>query len=238
MSTTLRAIFVAPLVVATCFGVGACADWGAGRVPSDGGTGTPDAVRPDGWVGPDGGGQLDGGSWDGGGACDPEPLPVTAGGQCANAIDVGDLSDVMADVVTVTGNGMPAGREIWWTFRATDDLDLAGDEFHVDVRFLVNGGDAYEMDIYRNSCSAVDRLCENSRGPFDWYTDFPTMSTGCSGPSPCGEGDCVPPPGDVEGVNVCSDNTAVFNVVVRKTDGLESCDGFTVELSNGLYAAP
>lgn len=236
MGYTARTIFVVLLVVG--LSAGACADWGAGRVPSDGGTGNPDARFPDGWVGPDGGDLPDAGSWDGGGACDPIPMPANAGGQCAAAIDLGDLSDVQAEVVTVTGNGVPAGREIWWKFRATDDLDISGDEFHVDIRFLVNTGDAYEMDIYRNSCSAVDRICENTRGPFDWYTDFPATSTGCSGPAPCGEKDCVPPPGDVEGVNVCSDNTAVFYLVVRKTDGAESCDGFTMELSNGLYAAP
>jgi hypothetical protein len=39
-------------------------------------------------------------------------------------------------------------------------------------------------------------------------------------------------------VNVCSDNTSTFYVVVRRTGGQESCDGFTLELSNGFYAAP
>ncbi len=234
MGTVIRTVIVVLLIGVV--GLGGCASWSTGREPTDGGTGDPDAVYPDGWVGPDGG-QADGGAWDGGGACEPEPTPVNVGAQCADAIDVGDLSDVLAEVVTVTGNGMPAGREIWWKFRATDDLDTAGDEYHVDIRFLVNGNDAYEMDIYRNSCSAADQLCENTRGPFDWYTDFAATDIGCSGPVPCGEGDCVPPPGDVEGVNVCDDNTSTFYLVVRRTDGLESCDGFTLELSNGLYSA-
>jgi len=238
VGTTARTIVVSLLVGVVGLGVGSCAKWGTGRPPSDGGSGNPDAAFPDGWVGPDGGDPVDAAGWDGGGACDPDPMPVGAGAQCADAIDVGDLSDVLAEVVNVTGNAMPAGREIWWKFRATDDLDTAGDEFHVDIRFLVNGGDAYEMDIYRNSCSSADLLCENTRGPFDWYTDFPATSTGCSGPVPCGEGDCVPPPGDVEGVNVCGDNTSMFFLVVRRTDGLESCDGFTVEISNGMYSAP
>jgi hypothetical protein len=232
VARTARAFVVALLAGAVALGGGACAKWSPVQPAGDGGT------HPDGWVGPDGGGQLDAGGGDGGGACDPDPLPAGAGAQCANAIDLGDLSDVLAEVVTVTGNSMPAGREIWWVFRATDDLDTAGDEFHVDVRFLVNGGDAYEMDVYRNSCSSVDRLCENISGPFDWYTDFGATDIGCSGPAPCGEGNCVPPPGEVEGANVCNDNTSLFYVVVRRTDGLESCDGFTLELSNGFYSAP
>jgi len=232
LGITTRIVAVLLLVGAVGLVAGSCAKWNPGQVPSDAGTGNPDAN------GSDGGGLIDGGSWDGSGACDPDPMPATAGAQCAAAIDVGDLSDVLGDHVNVTGNAMPAGREIWWMFRATDDLDTTGDEFHVDVRFLVNSNDAYEMDVYRNSCSAVDLLCENTRGPFDWYTDFPTTDTGCSGPTPCGEGDCVAPPGDVEGVNVCEDNTSVFYVVVRRTDSVESCEGFTVEMSNGQFAAP
>jgi hypothetical protein len=237
VGTAARTIVVLLLVGTLDLGLGGCAKWDPGREPGDAGTPNPDANYPDGWVGPDGG-LLDGGGWDGSGACDPDPMPATAGAQCAAAIDVGDLSDVQAEMVTVTGNAMPAGREIWWKFRATDDPDTAGDEFHVDARFLVNGNDAYEMDIYHNSCSAADLICENIRGPFDWYTDFPATDTGCSGPPPCGEGDCVAPPGDVEGVNLCNDNTAVFYVVVRRTDGLESCEGFTMEISNGQYSAP
>ncbi len=239
MASSTKTITVGLLVGFAGLFCVACATWSGQQPQGDGGNTQRDAeIHPDGWVGPDGGVQDAGPGWDGGGACDPEPLPVTAGASCAEAIDLGDLSDVQAEVTTVSGNGVPAGRAIWWKFRATDDLDTGGDEFHVDIRFLVNGSDAYEMDIHRNSCSATDQLCDGTRGPFDWYTDFPTTSSGCSGPPPCGEGDCVAPPGDVEGINICSDNTSVFYVVVRKVDGSASCDGFTLELSNGLYSAP
>lgn len=193
---------------------------------------------PDGWVGPDGDVLLDGGGWDGNTNCDPEPLPETAGSSCADAIDLGDLSDVLAESLTVGGNAVPAGRRIWWMFRATDDVDTAGDEFHVDVRFVVNGEDAYTMDVHRNSCSSVDALCQGSRGPFDWYTDQIYTESGCSGPPPCGEGNCVPTPDDVEGSNFCSDDTSVFYVMVQRADGIGACNGFTLEISNGLYSAP
>ena len=61
--------------------------------------------------------------------------------------------------------------------------------------------------------------------------------TGCTTTAPCGEGDCIPDP-DTEGINTCNDDTATFFVRVLRTDGAESCDGFVLELSNGLYVAP
>ncbi len=210
-----------------------CARWSGEHPPGDG------AVIRDTGPRPDGGDLSDGGTgWDGGGDCDPDPLPVTAGASCAEAIDLGDISDVQSDVIIVTGPSVPAGRQVWWKFRATDDLDTDGDEFHVDVRFLVNSEDAYEMDVYRNSCSSSDQVCTSVTGPFDWFTDFLATSTGCVGPTPCGEGDCLDPSGDqVEGLVACADSTAVFFLVVRRIDGLASCEGFTLQISNGLYSA-
>jgi hypothetical protein len=222
---------------------------GVGRVSDDGGGSSDSVVAPDVGGGDDGGVvdadviedgsvQSDGAVVvDGGPACDPDPLPETAGAQCQSAIDVGGLSDSAADLVTVTGNGVPAGREIWWTFVATDDLDTAGDEFHVDVRFINNPGSGYQMDVFRGSCDPDDQLATSETFAFDWYTDFNTTSTGCTTMAPCGEGDCVASPG-AEGVNTCSDDTSVFYVRVTRVDAASSCDGFHLELSNGFYSAP
>ncbi|MFH2008229.1 MAG: hypothetical protein ABI333_16720 [bacterium] len=206
--------------------VAACAQGSGGQDPVDSGHSLVDA----------GPGSDAVALWDGGGECPPDPLPETAGATCANAIDLGMLSDVTGDFVTATGNGMPAGRAIWWTFQAIDDTDTSGDEFHVDVRFLVNSSDAYEMAVHRNTCSPGDEICGSTRGTFDWYTDFAATSSGCPNTSPCGEGDCVGPPGQ-EGPNVCEDNTARFYVRVQRTDSAGSCEGFTLELSNGKYSS-
>ncbi|MFH2008231.1 MAG: hypothetical protein ABI333_16730 [bacterium] len=219
--------------------VGTCAH-GVGRQGDDGGGVQRDAAIPgvDGAVQFDASIVIDGGqNPDGGTECTPDPLPETVGAQCTAPIGLGALNDFAADVTTVTGNGTPAGRELWWSFVAMDDADTAGDEFHVDVRFLVNPNQAYEMDVYRGSCNAVDRLAVGEKDSFDWYVDQPSTSTGCTTTAPCGEGDCVPNP-DTEGINTCNDDTATFFVAVRRTDGAESCDGFVLELSNGLYVAP
>ncbi len=174
---------------------------------------------------------------DSGPACDPDPMPATDGDRCGTAIDLGVLGDVNADTMVVTGNSMPSGREIWWTFLAADDVDTAGDEFHVDIRFINNPGTAYQMDVYRGDCDATSQLATGETFNFDWYTDFARTSVGCTGPAPCGEGDCVPTPG-VEGANSCGDDSAVFFVRVTRVDGQPSCDTFHLEMSNGFYTAP
>lgn len=169
------------------------------------------------------------------GDCDPEPS--SSGDSCSDAIDVGQLSDAAGFATTVTGNAASAGREVWWSFEATDDEDTAGDEFHVDVRFVNNPGDGYEMAVHRDGCGSAEQIASGEKDSFDWYTDFPMTDQNCSGPPPCGEGNCVPPPGE-DGKNTCEDDTAMFYVRITRTDGAASCDSYELELSNGKYAAP
>jgi len=169
------------------------------------------------------------------GDCDPEPS--SSGDSCNDAIDLGQLSDAAGFATTVSGNAATAGREVWWAFEATDDEDTAGDEFHVDVRFVDNPGNGYEMAVHRDGCGSAEQLASGEKESFDWYTDFPTTDQNCSGPAPCGEGDCVPAPGE-DGKNICDDDTAMFYVRITRTDGAASCDTYELEVSNGKYSAP
>lgn len=182
-----------------------------------------------------GGGSSSTSSNGSGGGCDGEPS--SSGDSCENAIDVGQLSDTAGFATTVTGNAASAGREVWWSFEATDDEDTAGDEFHVDVRFLNNPSTGYEMAVYRDGCGSAEQVASGETDTFDWYTDFATTDQNCSGPPPCGEGDCVPAPGE-DGKNTCEDDSAMFYVRITRTDGSASCDSYELELSNGKYAAP
>jgi hypothetical protein len=188
------------------------------------------------------GGQADGGQTStggDGGSCVPQPDPAEGGEACSEAISLGSLSDAAGDSTTVVGNSLPAAREVWWSFLATDDDDTDGDEFHVDVRFLDNPSDAYHMAVYRGNCSSDNLVSDpEETESFDWYTDFATTDVGCTfeNEAPCGEGDCAPAPGE-EGKNICDDDTTMFYVVVTRTDGESSCDSFELELSNGQYAA-
>jgi hypothetical protein len=171
----------------------------------------------------------------GSGECEPDP-PQGTGDQCATPIDLGVVSDVAGDGVVVTGNGALAMRSIWWVFEAEDDLDTAGDEYHVDVRFLDNPDGGYEMGVYRGDCTPTDLVASSETEAFDWYTDFPKTDQGCTEQPPCGEGDCVATDGDPDH-NVCTDDTETFYVRVTRTGGVVSCEPFEIEISNGKYAA-
>ena len=83
--------------------------------------------------------------------CAIDPTPAGLGSSCSGSIHMGTLRDRDGDRVTVTGKAAPAGREIWFSFQGEDDSDTSGDEYHVDVRFLENPGNAYVMDVYRVS---------------------------------------------------------------------------------------
>jgi Putative metal-binding motif len=167
--------------------------------------------------------------------CLGQPAPTNIGDTCETAVDLGNLTDAMADVVTVDGNSPTTARETWFVVSAIDDIDTAGDEYHVDGRFLTNPNGAYVMDVYRDGCPASGgtQIATLEPDSFDWYVDFPITSVGCSGPPPCGEGDCSAIPSD--SVNLCEDDSAVYAIRITRTDGLPSCDLYSLELSNGLY---
>jgi len=166
--------------------------------------------------------------------CQAQP-PVLQGTACGSAISQGTLADVSAAAVTVQGNVPVAGREIWYSFIATDDVDTAGDEFHVSIRLLTNPGNLYRMEVYRNGCpgSGGTQLSSGEAQTTDWRVDFPTTSAGCSGgPLPCGQGDCTATP--VPGKNTCANDGATFYVKIYSI-GAASCGLFNLELSNGKY---
>lgn len=163
---------------------------------------------------------------------DMDPVPATGGEDCASAIDLGELRDADQHQQTIDGNAPLARRETWWTFLATDDADTNGDEFHVDIRFMVNPGDGYVMDVYRGSCGAGDLLHQDEPSTVDWYTDFNQTSNGCGGPAPCGEGNCRTNPG--EGECECGDDSSQFYVRIRPADAQPTCEAYTLEVSNGV----
>ena len=166
--------------------------------------------------------------------CEAQPA-VGLGESCANAIDLGNLTDSMMDSVTVSGNAPEAGRATWYAFTAIDDLDTNGDEYHVDGRFTTNPGTAYTMAVYHSGCpgNGGTELTAAETDAFDWYTDFNRTTTGCTLMSPCGEGDCTTAGG--LGINECDDDTKVFYVEVKRVDGQPSCDTYDLQLSNGVY---
>ncbi|MCS6798232.1 MAG: MopE-related protein [Myxococcota bacterium] len=153
---------------------------------------------------------------------------VDTGTSCAGAIDVGTLSDV-GQTATVSGNVLPPEREVWYRFRATDAPDSDCDRFHVRVQFRVNPSDAYAFTVFRGSCDMA--ACDGAMlyTQYDWATDFRNAASGT------GECPCRPEPAS-PGNNFCRDNSADFFVRVRRRPGTPlACDGYVLELTNGVY---
>lgn len=191
---------------------------------------------------------LDGQSANG---CECKATPAGTGSSCAWAIDVGALSDVAGTVTTRQGNAPAPGREIWYAFKATDDTDTAGDEFHVDIRFLTNPGSTYKMDVYRGGCpgaagdAGAEQIAKGESANTDWFVDFDkgASSPSCTTQPGCGEGNCVAAAvgdggsgvGDgAAAPNECHDDTAEFRVRIYNT-GIPTCATYDLELSNGKY---
>lgn len=163
--------------------------------------------------------------------------PAT-GASCAAPIDVGTLSDAgTGQRMTVSGNIVPGGREVWFHFRATDTPDTSCDNFHVAVNFVTNPDDAFRFNVFRGACD-TEACPATGFTQFSWATDFrrPTPAPGV-GECPCstrvnaGTGGVATP-----GTNQCTDNSADFYIqVVRRAGAPVTCDAFELELSNGVY---
>ncbi|MBX3249166.1 MAG: putative metal-binding motif-containing protein [Myxococcales bacterium] len=162
--------------------------------------------------------------------CVAAPDPAI-GVSCAGAINLGDLADDGA-VSIVSGNVMPADRELWYRFRGVDSVDTSCDNFHVRVRFTENPDDTFEFTTFRGGC-ATPQCADAGFTDYRWATDFRASIGGrLSGQCPC----TAPGATRLNNVSVCTNDTAEFFVRVRRRDpGVESCPSFTLEVSNGLY---
>ncbi|MBI5501613.1 MAG: hypothetical protein HY907_15320 [Deltaproteobacteria bacterium] len=164
-----------------------------------------------------------------------EGTPTCAG---AYALPVGTCTDPSCDY-TFSGKIPVAGDVDCFTFVATDATPAGpSDSFHADIRFTVNPGSQFQMDVYRaGSCSPA--VCTGLTGTdvYAWYTDFAQAAGGCvnpTGASPCGEGNCTA--GNTAGANICSDNSARYTFCVTRRAGFPTtCDAYTIRVSNGVY---
>jgi hypothetical protein len=167
--------------------------------------------------------------------CQSDPLPEMDGSTCATAIDLGSFPDTAPATVPLAGNSAAAGREVWYTFQATDDLDTAGDEFHVDVRFTTNPSAGYALAVYRNGCPGTgEELATAETSTFDWFTDQTFTPNGCTMTAPCGEGNCGTVLGESD-KNLCSVNSATFYFKIYRPDAAASCYAYAVDVSNAVY---
>ncbi|GMV38865.1 MAG: hypothetical protein AMXMBFR64_05810 [Myxococcales bacterium] len=152
-----------------------------------------------------------------------------SGPTCEKAVDLGTLTDKGITLApNVQGNAVYSDESDWYVFKGTDGPDAAGcDSYHVRVRFLNNPLNAYTFDVYRGSCAAANQLCKQG-SDFQWFTDFLEGDKG--------ECKCAGIDQTAEDVHVCTDNTSLYFVrVYRHPDVPPSCDGYTIEITNGVY---
>ncbi|MCA9577365.1 MAG: putative metal-binding motif-containing protein [Myxococcales bacterium] len=164
---------------------------------------------------------------DPGNACECSAAPaLNTGATCGAAISVGSVSDAGAgQTVTVLDNALPAGREVWYRFTATDSPDTTCDNFHVRVRFVQNPGNRYRFNLYRG-CGTV--LCDGNTGYVDSNFAVDANGAGRVGQCPCTNNSSTQ--------NSCGSDTQDFMVRVTWADtSAPSCDPFELEITNGVF---
>jgi Putative metal-binding motif len=152
--------------------------------------------------------------------------PLELGASCATAIDAGQFPDG-GTVRTMTAN-VPNGRRVFYRFRAVDATDTSCDNFHVRAALIANPTDQYKLRMMRGACSEAEPADATT---YEWALDFrATIAGQLAGQCPCWTGT------PVDNVSPCADDSADFYVVVERAPQTpNTCDNFTIELSNGQY---
>jgi len=159
--------------------------------------------------------------------CECAAMPGAGGAaDCASAQDLGVVSD-SGQMATVSGNALPLGREVWYRFHAVDTPDSSCDTFNVHVFFTSNPSSVFELTVFRGMCGAVE-CGDTGFAEYNFNTHLSMGSgTAAIGQCPCGTG--------IVGVNNCTDESNDFFVRVRRKAGSAvTCDGYVLEVSNGL----
>lgn len=169
--------------------------------------------------------------------CSADPHEDEGGNTCADALSLGTLTDA-GDQQTLTGNLYPDGDADCFWFTAEDLEDDICDTFHVDIRFVQNPDEQFALEVYRGSCETPECASETF-GHYSWATDF-LIAEGeeWRGECPCrpaGADPEGPSPTD-EGVQLCTDNTAVYRFcVVRVSGDPADCGWYELIVSNSVY---
>lgn len=159
--------------------------------------------------------------------CAITPDEGPAGGACAMPFGLGSLAD-SGQMMTVSGNALPMGREVWYSVIGSDSTDTACDTYNFRARFTDNPGDAFRLDVQRGACGAAS--CAMPDAGFTEYSFATNFRDGAG----LGECPCSVAPG-APGRNICSNNTATYYIrVFRRTDAPVTCAPYTLQLSNGI----
>jgi hypothetical protein len=191
------------------------------------------------------------GTYDDGCECAADNNYGISGSLCAAPTDLGNVPDGSATILK-SGNVMPGEDGDWFKINAIDQPDGNGgcDSFDVRAKFLANPGDQFALDFYRGGCAGADQLC-SLQAEVGWNVSYsgpapnapPTANSGqtfgdgehkytAPANQSGGECKCTGAPG-LPGMNICTDNSAVFYVRVYRKPGLPAtCDLYTIAIDN------
>ena len=159
--------------------------------------------------------------------CAITPDQGALGSACATPFGLGSLAD-SGQMMTVSGNALPMGREVWYSVIGSDSTDTACDTYNFRARFTDNPGDAFRLDVRRAACEAAS--CDMADAGFTEYSFATNFRDGAG----LGECPCAVAPG-APGRNICSNNTATYYVRVFRRPGAPlTCAPYTLQLSNGI----
>lgn len=175
-------------------------------------------------------------------ACERSPA---AGIQetCRDAFNLGSVSDSGSTIRV--GGQLPPGSDatIWYRVAAVDTPDDFCDSFHFRAVFEENRNDAYRLVVRRDSCQSTTNSGEAGRTPtgcgytdelgdFEWSELFRATCGGRTyGQCPCWTGT------PRAGLDPCSNDSAQFYIGVSRRAPFQtaSCEGFEMEITNGVY---
>lgn len=159
--------------------------------------------------------------------CAITPDEGPTGGVCATPFGLGSLND-SGQMMAVSGNALPMGREVWYSVIGSDSPDTACDTYNFQARFTENPDDAFRLEVRRTACDAM--TCDMADAGFTEYSFATNFRDGAG----VGECPCAPAPG-LTGRNVCSNNTATYYIrVFRRPGAPVTCAPYTLQLSNGI----
>lgn len=149
---------------------------------------------------------------------------------CNTAIVLSALNDT-ATRHTVSGNILPQDRAVWYAVQALDSADSSCDNFHFRAYFTSNPNNAFELTVFKGSCTTpliADTGCTDAVDAYDFRA---TVGGRLAGQCPCSNASMPP-----TNISRCENDSDDYFIRVRRREGAAlSCDQYELEISNGVY---
>lgn len=166
--------------------------------------------------------------------CQADAAQNSSTRQCQGAVSAGTVTDAMASMITLTGNVVPLGDEVWYEIKSVDDPEADGgcNKYHLKIAFADNPKMQFRFDLYYADCTTAascNGMAEGPAGLTDY--DFDANNDPMGGNEcPCSNS-AMPPMGQHQ----CIDHSQTLRMrVYRVMNAPLSCDNYKIVVSNGM----